>query len=192
MVPDQINRRDFLQESAAAAAAVAAASTIPAGASAAQRTRGDFASNWDQSPDRVWLGLEYWANPLQDWRVAGGRIECIKAAANRNVHLLTRQLGEQPGDLQMGVRIGRVDGGKLSGGKGSAGFRIGIMGPLRDYRNSLIYGQGLDAGLTSDGKLFIGNPGGGAPVDLSRESILLHLAIEPRGEQSAVTLTALT
>src|SRR5437763_9437170 len=99
MVPDQITRRDFLQESAATAA-VAAASAIPAGASAAQRTRGDFASNWDQSPDRVWLGPEYWANPLQDWRVAGGRIECIKAAANRNVHLLTRQLGEQPGRLQ--------------------------------------------------------------------------------------------
>jgi len=96
-----------------------------------------------------------------DWRVAGGRIECVNAAPNRNVQLLTRQLGEQPGDVAMSVKIGRVGGGKLCEGKGSAGFRIGIMGPLRDYRNSLIYGQGLDAGFTSDGKLFIGNAASG-------------------------------
>src|SRR4029077_5905527 len=135
---------------------------------------------------------EYWANPLQDWRVAGGRIECIKAAANRNVHLLTRQLGEQAGDLEMTICIGRVGGGKLAGGKGSAGFRIGIMGPLRDYRNSLIYGQGLDAGFTSDGKLFLGNPASGVPVDLSADGVVLHLAVEPRGEQSSITLAAMT
>ena len=154
---EKLSRRDFLQETAVATAAVAGVSGLPASAAAAAAPS-DFASQWDQAPDRVWLGAEYWANPLQDWRVAGGRIECIKAAANRNVHLLTRQLGEQPGDLKMSVRIGRVGGGKLSDGKGSAGFRIGIMGPLREYRNSLIYGQGLDAGFTSDGKLFIGNP----------------------------------
>ena len=41
-----------------------------------------------------WLGEEYWANPLQDWRIAHGRIECTNAALDRNVHLLTRQLGE--------------------------------------------------------------------------------------------------
>src|SRR4051812_6177977 len=117
MTFDKISRRDFLQESAVAAAAAAGASAVPAEVAAAQRTPGDFASSWDQSPDRVWLGAEYWANPLQDWRVAGGRIECIKPAANRNVHLLTRQLGEQPGELQMGVRIGRVGGGQLAGGK---------------------------------------------------------------------------
>ena len=49
------------------------------------------------------------------------------------------------------------------------------MGPLREYRNSLIYGQGLDAGFTSDGKLFIGNPASGVPVDLSGESVELRL-----------------
>src|SRR5690242_18490777 len=117
MAKDPISRRDFLQDSAAATALVAAAG-IPTGSDAAQRTRGDFASNWQQSLDRVWLGPEYWANPMQDWRVANGRIECIKAAPNRNVHILTRQLGEQPGDLEMSVRIGRIGGAKLADGKG--------------------------------------------------------------------------
>src|SRR6185312_16435142 len=125
---DRICRRDFLQEAATPAAAIAATSALPRDAAAAAAVS-DFASPWDKTPDRVWLGADYWANPLQDWRVAGGRIECIKAAANRNVHLLTRQLSGQPGDVAMSVRIGRVGGGKLSDGKGSAGFRLGIMGP---------------------------------------------------------------
>src|SRR5439155_19551747 len=102
----------------------------------------------------------------------------------------TGQLGEQPGDLVMSARIGRLGGGKLSEGKGSAGFRIGIMGPLHEYRNSLIYGQGLDAGFASDGKLFIGNPAAGVPIDLSAASIELRLAIESHGEQSTVVLSA--
>src|SRR5437588_4342138 len=89
----------------------------------------------------------------------------------------------------MSVTIGRV-GGAVRDGKGSAGFRIGIMGPLREYRNSLIYGQGLDAGFTSDGKLFIGNSAAGVAVTIPAESVELLLGIEPSGEQCAITLTA--
>jgi alkaline phosphatase D len=186
---DRLSRREFLHESAVASVAIAASATA-ATAQTDGRSTAEFASQWHKAHDRVWLGAEYWANPLQDWRIADGRIECIKAAPNRNVHLLTRQLSEQPGDLTMSVRIGRIGTPRLEGGKGSAGFRIGIMGPLREYRNSLIYGQGLDAGFTSDGKLFIGSPAAGVPVDLSASSVELRLAIEPRGDQSTVTLSA--
>jgi alkaline phosphatase D len=185
---DKRTRREFLQDTAVATALAATAGT----AEAAQTADGasGFASQWDKSPDRVWLGAEYWANPLQDWRVAGGRIECVTAAANRNVQLLTRQLGEQPGDVAMSVRIGGASGKKLSEAKGSAGFRIGIMGPLKEYRNSLIFSQGLDAGFTSEGKLFVGAAAAGVPVELPAESVELRLAVEPHGEQSTVVLTA--
>src|SRR4029079_9268952 len=115
---------------------------------------------------------------------------CINAASNRNVHVLTRQLGEQPGDLAMSVRIGRIGVTRLDSGTRSAGFRIGIMGPLREYRNSLIYGQGLDAGFTSDGKLFIGGPASGVTVALGGDSAELRLTIEPHGEQSTIALWA--
>ena len=184
---DRRTRREFLQESAAAGAALTVAAAMPA---AGQQPAGEFASRWGEALDRVWLGAEYWANPLQDWRIAGGRIECVNAAINRNVHLLTRDLGEQPGTLAMSVRIGRVAGGALGGGNGSAGFRIGIRGPLAEYRNNLIYGQGLDAGFTAGGKLFIGAPDSGAAVALGGDSVELRLSIAPRGEQSTVALAA--
>src|SRR4051794_34461038 len=179
MIRDQISRRDFLQDSAISAAAIATAGAMPAGA-AAQRTRGDFASNWSQSHDRVWLGPEYWANPLQDWRLAGGRIECIRAAPDRNVHLLTRALGAAPGDLSMAVRIGRIGGVALADGRGSFGFRIGIMGPLREYRNSLLSSNGLNAGATADGGLFIGDLAAARPgmLDTNLEAIELRLSAQ--------------
>jgi len=45
---------------------------------------GEFVSGWPKDAERVWLGPEYWSNPLQDWRVAGGRIECVRSGADRN------------------------------------------------------------------------------------------------------------
>jgi len=186
---DKLSRREFLQESAAATAGLAAAAELAAAAPKAEEQT-DFASGWQQAHDRVWLGAEYWANPLQDWRIAGGRIECVKAAPNRNVHLLMRRLGEKPGSLRMSVRLGRSGGKIAAAGKGSAGFRIGIRGPLDDYRNALIYGQGLDAGITADGRLFIGKPGEGVPVDLARESIELRLTVDVDGDKSMLTLSA--
>jgi phosphodiesterase/alkaline phosphatase D-like protein len=151
----------------------------------------DFRSGWDVCPDRVWLGQDYWANPLQDWRIANGRIECTNAAADRSVHVLTRQLGERQGTLTMSVRVGRVGGGALGAGKGTVGFRIGVQGPLRDYRNSLIYGRGLDAGISGDGAIFIGDVRNAKPgvVILNTVAADLRLTAEPNGDTYTVTLT---
>src|SRR4051812_22769365 len=67
--------------------------------------------------DRVWLGPGYWANPMEDWRVHDGRLECVTGGPNRNVHGLTRQLSKKDGTLTMSVRVGRLD---ATGAKGSA------------------------------------------------------------------------
>ncbi|HUR56162.1 MAG TPA: alkaline phosphatase D family protein [Opitutaceae bacterium] len=155
-----LTRRGFLSNSAALAASAAIASKLSpvaeAAAAAAATGPGGFTSDWARCPDRIWLGPEFWSNPLQDWKIAGGRIECTNAAGDRNVHLLVRSLGEQPGNFELRVRIGRADGATLGPGKGSAGFRFGIRGTLPDFRNNLIYGKGIDAGFTADGGLFIG------------------------------------
>ena len=90
---------------------------------------------------------------MEDWRVRGGRIECVRGGADRNVHLLTHQLGAQKGEFMMSVLIGRADEGKATG---AAGFRVGIQSDLGDYRSALLFGKGSNAGLTSDGRLFIG------------------------------------
>lgn len=179
----RITRRRFIHESSAVAAAGVAANQLvtPSVASAAEPLASaesmPFASQWTKCHDRVWLGLEYWANPLQDWRVAGGRIECTNAALDRNVHLLTRDLGAHDGTLSMSVRLGRVATGAFAAGSGSAGFRIGIQGPLKEYRHNLLYGEGLDAGLTTGGILFIGSAATSKAIELPADASAIELRL---------------
>jgi phosphodiesterase/alkaline phosphatase D-like protein len=158
-------------------------------ARAAESPDSAFASRWSTTPDRVWLGREYWANPLQDWRIGGGRLECVKAAPDRNVHLLTHDLSDGTGDLQISVRLGRADGAPLDRDSGAAGFRIGARGPLDDYRNHLLFGVGLDAGI-SNGRLFIGSPNDASETRLVATEVELRLSAEPRGSGYSLVLSA--
>ncbi len=191
--PQKLSRRRFLQNSATlAAGATVAAKLHPALAATAPTSSPDFASNWTACPDRVWLGPDFWSNPLQDWQVRGGRIECTNAALDRNVHLLVRELGEHEGGFATSVRLGRTDGTALGTGRGSAGFRIGVRGQLPDYRNALIFGRGLDAGLTAEGGLFIGlvNEAKAGAVKLDSAEVELRLTGTPAGTDLRLTLTA--
>ena len=135
-----ISRRDALLLLAAAPAAAA-----------------DFASRWPSGSDQVWLGPEYWANRVQDWRLHDGRIECIAAGGDRNVVLLTHELSARAEPFEISVNLGRLDQSASPAAPGFAGFRVGMRGPFNDYRDTAIYGIGLDAGLSSDGRLFIGD-----------------------------------
>jgi len=116
---------------------------------------GEFASSWHNAPDRIWVGEEFWANPMEDWRVRDGRLECIRPGGNRNVHSLTAQLGKKDGHFELRARLGLDDPGK---GGGTAGFRIGIQTEFDDYLHRVFKGSGLNAGVTTAGDLFIGNP----------------------------------
>ena len=64
----------------------------------------EFRSAWFTDAERTWIGPEYWANRLQDWRISAGRLECVRSGQDRNVHLLTRQLGDR---APVGRRIHR-------------------------------------------------------------------------------------
>ncbi len=198
---EPITRRQFTADSTLAVAGAVVASQaggafVPS--AAAQEGPESFQSQWDQALDRVWLGPDVWANPMQDWRVAGGRIECTKAAPDRNVHVLTHQTGDQEGTLEMSVKAGRVGGGSVGKGKGSFGFRIGILGTLGDYpelhdfRNNLwpAAGAGFDAGIASDGTLFVG-AGTKGKVETGAESLELSLKVAPAGKdgQYDISLT---
>src|SRR5213079_2076579 len=123
---------------------------------AASPAAAGFAADPAGHEERPWLGPEFWSNPLQDWRQRNGRIECFVSGGDRNVYLLTHEVTDQPGTLSMRVRLGRLeeDSGPIE--RGFAGFRVGIRGRFHDYRDSAVYGVGLNAGIAADGRLFIG------------------------------------
>lgn len=162
------------------------ASAVAAGSASA------FQSAWTSQPDQPWLGPDYWANPLQDWRLRQGRIECFVPGGDRNVFLLTREVTAAAGDLTMSVRLGRLpeDHGKPIE-DGFAGFRVGIRGHFNDYRDSAVRGFGLNAGIAADGRLFIGTLEAAAPKVALADEMHLRLRAAPTGESYAVTLEAL-
>jgi len=133
------------------------------GAAAAVPLAGQPASFTPSLPSgitRPWISGDFWANPLQDWQLANGRIECIVSGGDRNVALLTRQTGAE---VTVEVEIGPIDpNAKL--GEGFAGIRVGSEGYWKDYRDTALRGAGLDAGVTTGGKLFIGTPAADAPL----------------------------
>lgn len=145
-----------------------------------------FKSRWNQTLNRVWLGPEYWANPMEDWRVSDGRLECTSAGGNRNVHVLIRQLGAAREKFSMSVRLGLREKGRT----GSAGFRVGIHDDINDYRGNLLWGKGIDAGLTIDGQLML--VGNSMRVkDLPLDDLILTLVAEPAGSEYELTLAAI-
>ncbi len=145
-----------------------------------------FQSQWDQTFDRVWPGPEYWSNPMEDWCIRDGWLECKHKGGNRNVHVLTHGLGQRTAGFSLSVRLGLAERGQ----NGSAGFRIGVHDQYNDYRGNVLWGTGIDAGVTIDGKLKLGGKTkeiAGLPMD----DLQLKLVAQPAGSDYALMLTAI-
>ena len=187
---NRLDRRSFLKK--AGSTALGATALTLAGPTlseaAATEERISFRSAWPREAERPWPGPEYWPNPLQDWRIRQGRLECFSPGGDRNVSLLTREVAGRSGDLTLGVRLGQIEAAPLA--RGFAGFRLGIRSEINDYRAAAIYGRGMNAGINSDGRLFIGAIEDSAPrIDLTQE-IHLQLYARPSPAGYAVTLRA--
>lgn len=141
----------------------------------------EFSSKFEKL-DRVWVGPEYWANPLQDWQVKNGRLECAVSGGNRNIFLLTHHAGsEEKKSYEMSVTLGKLAADEKKGPaakKGWGGFRIGIKGTLPDYRNAALFGRGLEAGVRTDGSVFVASVTAPQKIDMSGP-VKLKLSVKP-------------
>ena len=140
--------------------------------------------------ERPWIGPEYWANPLQDWRLRDGRIECFVPGGERSVFLLTHELTAAAKPFEMIVRLGRMNPEETA--EGFAGFRVGARGRYNDYRDDAIYGIGLNCGIAADGRLFIGRLENAAPrISSEFRDIELTLSGNPgEGDRYVLRLNA--
>lgn len=111
---------------------------------------------------RTWVGPELWANRLQDWRVADGRLECLEARREkpmRTVHLLTRRVDSGNGELHLRIETGLIESGERLSGAAWTGFLLGAGGQVLDFRAAALVhhhpgaGGGLIAALSSSGEL---------------------------------------
>jgi len=116
------------------------------------------------SPDRIWIGPQFYANRMLDWELRNGRLESVEGRAAkpmRTVHLLTHYLNDRPGGLNMSVRTGSVNAPDIAGDSTWTGFLIGAGGPDTDYRISALVhhwpapGGGLIVGVDGSGSIVV-------------------------------------
>ncbi len=141
---------------------------------------------WSRTHDRVWLGGDCWANPMEDWRIVNGAAECQTTGGNRSVHLITHQITNASGEFNLSVAIDQVDVAEKGG---SAGFRIGIHSELDEYRSNCFSAGGINAGFRDD-RLTIGAKSKPINAGESTKHCVLKLTGRPFGEECELTLTA--
>ena len=144
--------------------------------------------NWSNTHDRVFLGGECWANPMENWIVRDGAAECTSTGSDRNVHLLTHQLTDAAAPFEMSVTIDQLEVEKEDLG---AGFKLGVRSELNELRSNVFAKNGIKAGIV-DGKLILGNQAQDIDWEKPLENVLLALSGKPNGDQVDLMLTAST
>lgn len=156
-------------------------------ASINQRTA--FKSAWQHWPDLPWVGPEYWGNRLQDWQIEQGKAVCDVSEQNRSLHCLTCQLSDQAAAFESSVVLRIRNQQAPASARNYVGFRLGAKAPFPDYRAAAVFGQGLDVGITTEGRLFIGDKENSQPVDV-KEPVRLQLQAIPKQKQYSLELRA--
>ena len=178
-----VSRREFVRTSGAAAVALA-----QSGCAASSGQGASFRSEWQGS--RIWVGKEFWANPLQDWRMDDGEV-VARAGAGRTLHLLTHQATSEGGGFEMEVAVRLVPGTASAETAATtwAGFAFGIRGGLPGYQHALVHpGPSLAAGVRGNGTIFCGeSPSESVPLDTP---VRLVLSVRPTDSGYQALLSA--
>ncbi len=183
-----LSRRTALKLAAASTALLAARDASDSTAQAADGSKvGAVVGKWNTTHDRVWLGDEFWANPMENWRIVDGAAECQSTGGDRNIHLITHQVTNLAGSLKMSVDIEEVEVGKTSGG---AGFRVGIRSEINEHRSNCFAKNGINAGLLGD-SLELGPKKQSLRNGVAPKKFALHLTGKSAdGGRFELTLTA--
>ncbi len=153
-----------------------------------QKLTNHHESQWDEAPQRVWVGADYWANRLQDWRLRKGRLECIdNSRPLRTVHLLTRTLDKGNRSFTLSAQTGTLSESARRT-DAWAGFLLGAGDLKDDYRmRSLIHqahgrNGGLMVGINGKGEIVaIDNANQRQHIGLEREKHFYPEGIPPEG-----------
>jgi len=160
----------------------------------------EFHSAWPKDVERIWVGQEYWANRLQDWRIKNGRLECTEGSLNkpmRTVHLLTYSLSSKRGEFVLTVKTGILNNENKLQRTGWTGFLIGAGEGKMDYRGAALVhclpgkGGGIIAAVETNGRaVFRDMEASGYAIlasankkqDLMPETIKIRLMGNPSGK----------
>ncbi len=142
--------------------------------------------NFPLGSDRTWLGEQFWSIPMEDWQSKNGRIEFTGTDINSRVNILSHVIESGAGNFEASVDLGVLEKAK----SGSAGFRVAIVDQYdEDIKAACYFGEGINAGISTDGYIFIGDKKVTLPNAVSFDKLNLKINIVSSGKQSELTLT---
>lgn len=163
--------------------------------------------NWEHTPDRTWVGEQFWANRLQDWQVKNRRLECKIPHPMRTVHLLDNQLGAQNEAFKITFETGLIESPDSISINASSGVLIGAGKDL-DYRAAALihhsYGVsgGIYVGLDVRGNFFVRDFEQEKsfyeriritlPENIDKVKIIIEVIPDPEFDFSKMNVTALS
>ncbi len=153
---------------------------------------------------RTWIGPEYWTNPLMNWQLSEGRIECAHGGWVNELHALTHQLKPADGDFSMKVHLGSLERSGIPDNKTIfTGFKFAALGHRNDYRSNILHNiadgfgailqqeRPVRAGIDTEGRLVIDSHFS-EPIfsEQDRERLELQVDVQHANGKAKVTLKA--
>ncbi len=155
-------------------------------------TAADYSLEVPSDVTRPWIAPEIWSTPMMDWQVANGRVEIAQGGRGHDIQLLTHQMRPGNGSFKMTLRTGSLNDHSQEEGTGATGFRFAVTGAMpEEYRSNLFGSSGVNAGITTEGKLFIGSNFSTDTLDASLlKDVRLEIEIDCDGPHASATLKA--
>ncbi len=185
-----ISRRNTLKLAVAGLASGAIGCTSRVGSKHTENNvlKGSSKDEWDITHDRIWIGGNYWANPMEDWQIKEGRAECLSTGGNRSIHSLIHQIVDTNSAFKLSVTIQRAELGSNDGG---GGLRVGIRSDINEYKSNCFVQKGLDAGIVHN-SLVLGEKQVPLAKQIDLREVNLTLSGSPRYGAMALKLEART
>lgn len=113
-----------------------------------------FHHDFKDRNDRIWIGKSFWSVPMEDWEIKNKRLEFSGTMRKARLHLLTQVLKKGEGNFILKGELGLLDKKDKTG---SAGFMVGLKDDTdpESIKAACYYGQGLSAGISTEGTIFI-------------------------------------
>ncbi|PWJ56849.1 PhoD-like phosphatase [Dyadobacter jejuensis] len=154
-----------------------------------QKRKG-FHRNFKSIGDRTWIGADFWSVPMEDWEIKKGRLEFSGNKKSARLHFLTEVVQPTDGSLTMEAKLGLLE---AKGDKGAVGFNIGIQDQTdpASIKAACYYGQGIAAGVSLEGKIFLGEKSSSLPVGFDFKDFSLKFVGDTSAGKSTGTLLAI-
>jgi hypothetical protein len=142
--------------------------------------------SFDNPDTRHWIGEDWLNNPLQDWQLSNGRVECLNAAQNRSAALLTADLSDDK-PFELSLRVGLINFSRRNP-PSLIGVELGRKETYGHYKVAAVFGRGLRIGISADGRLKVGDQEGSENLRSGIENI--RLTIRRTSDKLEVTAEA--